>query len=119
MGHSLAANGDRENRICNVICRSDLTRTDTIDPQPMAGGQTSAAKACQQWFMTPMTDDRTRTKRWPDGCLHPKSCARHHACMYVGCVHANTDIASPTSVPMQPSDPRIRAEDRRAGMKKR
>jgi hypothetical protein len=66
-----------------------------------------------------MIDDRTRMKQWPIGCQHPKSCARHRACLFAGCPFVGKDIAKPTSIPMQPSDPRIRAEDRRKGLKQK
>ena len=33
------------------------------------------------------------TKVWPNGCLHPNSCARNSRCGYVGCVHQGKTIS--------------------------
>ena len=46
-----------------------------------------------------------QTKAWPTGCKHPNSCARHGACMYLGCVHQGFDIASQIAPAAAPEPP--------------
>lgn len=51
--------------------------------------------------------------RWPAGCAHPNSCARHGACTYVGCEHQHRHIgpeidaaiAAKTAAMPETSDP--------------
>ena len=30
--------------------------------------------------------------KWPQGCRHRSSCARHKACMYVMCQHTDAEV---------------------------